>query len=80
MILKFLAKSLDIYSTLLTNNISVKLKLNDVFDFPIEDARRILKDFPNDFYIINKASEESNEMPKAIIKYIIVNKRNNVLF
>lgn len=79
--LKFIGKTLDLYSTMLCNNVSITMKINDVYDFSIEDGKRILTDFPNDFCIINNISSEiNNAMPQAKIKYIIVNKRNNVLF
>jgi len=78
--LKFLAKSLEIYSTTLSDNNSVSLKLNDVYDFPIDDAKRLLQDFSNDFCIANDLPNNDGSIPKAKIKYIIVNKRNNVLF
>jgi len=83
--LQFKAKTISIYSTTLSNNITINLKLNDIHDFPTNDAKRLLQDFPDDFIIYNTNTNVINNksldvIPKAKIKYIIVNKRNNALF
>jgi hypothetical protein len=82
--LQFKAKTISIYSTTLSNNIVVNLKLNDIHDFPTNDAKRLLQDFPDDFIIYNDNNIINNKsldnIPKAKIKYMIVNKRNNALF